>query len=283
MGAKNAEYRDRDLQELVALYDAAFEKAATIRQILTEKFPTTASSKERSELESQDKAAYWARRKIAMQIAKHDTLAAYHVLVKLLGEAKYDSVKVDFVQALIELQNVKISQILLDIVKHERKDGYLLNICIKALGKLQESQALEPLLALLEESSYLDEEAGRERDKIFKGVHDGTTTGAQLKNYFMNSKHAQTAFIVERPQVIPFTLARIGDERAIDPLIRILEIGTHGEMVAGTIDALVKFGNKKAIPIIAKYLESTDSASHWGGYDLKDVAKEAIEKLEALP
>lgn len=231
-----------------------------------------------------------AASKLRNIIDKIGTLADKNALQRLIPFLAHDaeSVRASVVLALAKIRGKGVVSQLLPLLKQEQSPVVRLAI-IEALGACGDRTALEPLVAIKQDPG--------EDDKIKIGATfaiDRVTGGEQpavdqLVEYLIDSKHPHTRIEAAR------TLGKLGDPRAITPLIAALE-DDRVFVRKMVIKALVEFGDKRAVdPIIDAFkdekvfLEREFVSVLWAfpDYDGKELweiidARNA-EKLRAAP
>lgn len=110
------------------------------------------------------------------------------------------------------------------------QDHKLRRSAIKGLGSLKAAQALELLIGIMGETADGD-------DPQAKAYHRWLKTGAAE------------------------ALGKIGDRRAVEPLLRMLK---QGEVGRGVIDALAEIGDKRAVPELLRALKEAPKGHSTG-------------------
>jgi bilin biosynthesis protein len=144
---------------------------------------------------------------------------------------------------------------------------------VRALGKISDERAIEPLLEVLGNFDTKDEE-----NKVNNSASDALIRLGEaaivplLEALNKNPQHPKDGW---RRYWVAQTLRRIGDKRAVEPLIRVLEDDDR-EAIEGAAEALAELGDKRAIEPLKKALNKPEVKQR--GYTFLAVAK-ALRQL----
>lgn len=203
------------------------------------------------------------QQELAEQIAALGTEAAFDVLLHYLADERTE-IAGAAAFGLGVLGDTKAVGPLIAVLETQRRAPYLLSGAINALGKLKDKRAVQPLINALDNMGFLELSQVQIADDI--------------DLYLELLKSRLDRIYVSRPYTIVDILGDLGDKRAVEPLIKILEYRTM--IPAPAIAALGKLGDERALSILATYLDDESDVSRWGGGPVKKVAIWAIENIK---
>ena len=133
---------------------------------------------------------------------------------------------------------------LIKVLEDEDEYGYVRSNAASVLGEIGDKRAVEPLIKALGDNVYVRYEA-LPLSGFYTGDRGKISRGAVLK---MKKK---------KPVAVIVALGKIGDKRAVEPLIELLKdptIGNRHERLEKAVEALGRIGDKRAVEPIIKAL-----------------------------
>jgi HEAT repeat protein len=178
------------------------------------------------------------------------------------------SIRMNAAYALGDVGDRKAVEPLIGILK-DPTEGWGMKMAVAtALGELHDERAIEPLEALATRGETLEADAATIAIAIIRGDPPRLIELLEAKKGELASR---VSAIKE--------LGKLGDERAVEPLIRMLNQKNYDEyervnICYQAIIALGNLGDARAIEPVSKYLN--DNAK-----EVRKAAEEALEKIKA--
>lgn len=190
----------------------------------------------------------------------------------LLADLKSDSpfFRAKAVKQLSKLDDSRVVGWLIPMLQDINKDVRVATVV--ALGEIENELAIEPLISLWRREVEKAQTFSDSEDAEAKTVHPGLISRIIIRHF---STHAVNALIANIDLFgVIYVLGEIGDERAVNPLLAILNEPEITFRHTAAIIALGKIGDPKAISTLERFVEINQLSINMD-------AREAIQKIRA--
>ncbi len=167
-----------------------------------------------------------------------------------------------------ELMKTGSIETLIRILQNTNLNDFYRVSVLKALGRIGDARAVDPLIKVIETTRNSDVRAIA-ADALGR-IGDARAVDPLIKVIETTSNSDYVRAIAAD------ALVRIGDARAVDPLIKVIETTSNSDYVrARAADALVRIGDARAVDPLIKVIETTRNS------DVRARAADALEKITA--